>query len=106
MEERSRQSIGPLRHNYPIHWSALGLETSIHPAGPWLLGWPHLARRVNDLPKVSSYLLSGPEENAQEPSLFDCLVPEFAPGTSLEGYVLSLENPALGLVVTFLSSVK
>lgn len=67
---------------------------------------PYQAQRVNDLPKVTSYLLSDPEENAQEPSPFDCLVPEFGPGTSLEGYVLSLKNPAHGLVVTFLSSVK
>lgn len=42
--ERSRQSKGPLRHNYSIHWSAQSLEISIHPAGPWLLGWPHFSK--------------------------------------------------------------
>lgn len=59
-------------------------------------GSPYHALRVNDLLKVTSYLLSSPEENAQEPSLFDCLVPELALGTNLEGYALSFENPALG----------
>lgn len=59
-------------------------------------GSPYHALRVNDLLKVTSYLLSGLEENAQEPSLFDCFVPEFALGTSPEGYALSFENPALG----------
>lgn len=103
--KRSKQAIGSVREQPRYSLVFTWLETSVHPACPCWLGWPHSTMEtvaIRHESKItclkSHHNCSQIKRKSPESNSFDSSAPRVHSGDGPQGYFLSVENSPLGLL--------